>query len=85
MIEGGRGPGGGGVAGSTIGPIAALVGVFFCVTGVAVLWGGFEIRHDAGIDVALCTQHFTMFSGQLESYARMIEIVIKAIQTIMTG
>lgn len=83
VIEFCRGPASGGVAGTAIFAITPHVRVFGRMAGIAVLRGGFEVRHDTGIDVTLCAHHLGMLPGQGESCLVMVEIVSKAIQPIV--
>ena len=85
MVERRRGPTIRAMAGSTLASQAFLVDVFFRVTGIAILRGGFELRQTAVMDVALCAVHLGMFPGQLERYAGMVEIGSIAVHPVVTG
>lgn len=85
MIEGGRCPAIGSVAGTAVRAQTALVGVVFLMAGRAVFWGRLEVRKGAGIYVTLSALDLGMFPGQLEWYASMVEFVGIGIQPIVAG
>jgi len=74
VIEGGRQPAFCGVAGTTIAAKTALVRVFRCMAGVAVLRGGLELCQAEGLYVAPAARNLDMPPGQPVRHAAVIEI-----------
>lgn len=74
VIEGGRQPAFCGVAGTTIAAKTAMVRVFRCMAGAAVLRGGLELCQAEGMHVAPAALNLDMFPGQRVRHAAVIEI-----------
>lgn len=83
MVVRGRCPASGVVAGSTGGAQASLVHILLCMAGIAVLRNRLEVRQQAGLDVAFCTQHLGMFPDQLERRLVVVKIMTKSIHAIV--
>lgn len=85
MVERGRGPGSGGVAGATIGAKAALVVVILGVAGVAVLRRGLEVCQTASVQVATAADGLGVLADQFESLLVVIEVASIGVNPIVTG
>ncbi len=85
VVEGGRDPAGGGMAGAAIGAITALVVIVFGVAGVAVLRCSFEVRNGAGIQVATAADGLGVLADQLEGLVVVVEIVTIGVNPIVAS
>ena len=85
MVESGWRPSFQTMAGSTIRPQLAFMGIILGVTGIAVLRGRFQLRNGAGPGVALGTGHPGMFPGQLKNCQAVVESVAISVHPIMTA
>ena len=69
MVEFGWQPAAGGMAGAAIAAELILVGIIFCVTGVAIAGSAFEDI----VGMATGTRHAGVFAGQLEACQVVVE------------
>jgi|GEM_PF-2934025 len=85
VIELGRFPAGGGMAGGAIGAKATLVRVIFGVAGKTINGSSLHVRDGACREVALGAICIHMFSGQWEGEGVVVEIIPVRIHPIVTG
>lgn len=78
-------PTAGGMARATLHPKATLVEVIFLMTGVTILWGGFQIVEIAGIGVTTGTGGLRMQAGEGEGRLGVVELGAVRIDPIVAG
>jgi hypothetical protein len=83
MVEIGRSPTGGGMAGATSGTERTLMGVIRGVTGIAIGGCRLQVRDGAGSRMTGCAGDADMFACQLEWEQVMVKIASVGIDAIM--